>query len=429
MIRYLLVKKLEYKSSMMALICHVVQKVLAGFVGGVMRLMMYAIPIIIFISSFDVHGQLVRDASGTLLIDKSKVAADTLLPNADPDLLGDMFKQNKNYWYRAMLGGKLDLKDEKVRYPRFIKFCVDAYNWADKTFNSYDPDYVVGTGKRWKIFLKSDNWFDSYSLRLRNDVRTSMVSDMCYNLGGYISYMAVSLGYSFDIGNLISGEPITRSKWDFQFTCALLSANIYYNKNTGGTNITRFGDYNGGKSINYDFSGLKLESYGIDVYYFFNNRKYSHGAAYSFSKIQKRSAGSLIAGLTISSQDVDMDFSTLPDEMKTYLPDSKNLDYRFRYYDYCLLAGYGYNWVMSKHWLFNISALPSIGFKHCLAISEEGVNDLFSVNMKGMIALVYTHKDWFAGLHGRVDSHWYSSRNYNFVNAIGTCLLTMGWRF
>ena len=383
-----------------------------------------AVHMIIVVSCFDVYGQLIRDASGTLLIDRSKIEADTILENTGPDLLGDMLKQNKNYWYKVLLKGKLDLKDEKVRYPRFVKFCVDAYNWADKTFNSYDPDYVVGTGKRWKIFLKSDNWFDSYALRLQNDMKIRMMSDMCYNLGGYISYMAVSLGYSFDVGNLISGEPITRSKWDFQFTCALLSANIYYNKNTGGTNIIRFGDYNNGKTINVDFSGLKLESYGIDVYYFFNNKKYSHGAAYSFSKIQKRSAGSLIAGLTVSSQDVDIDFSVLPD-----LPNQDNIDYRFRYYDYCILAGYGYNWVISKHWLFNISALPSIGFKHCLGISEEGVNDLYSVSMKGLMALVYNHKDWFAGFQGKFDSHWYSSRNYNFVNAIGTFLLTTGWRF
>lgn len=427
MIRNLLLKKHEDMLSFMMRHEHLTMR--KGIATWMRVKMLCVISFVISVGCFDVYGQLVRDASGTLLVDRSKIEADTILPNAGPDLLGDMLKHDKNYWYRALLKGRLDLKDEKVRYPRFVKFCVDAYNWADKTFNSYDPDYVVGTGKRWKIFLKSDNWFDSYSLRLQNDMKIRMMSDMCYNLGGYISYMAVSLGYSFDVGNLISGDPITRSKWDFQFTCALLSANLYYNKNTGGTNILRFGDYNEGKFINYEFSNLKLESYGVDVYYFFNNKKYSHGAAYSFSKIQKRSAGSLIAGLTISSQDVDIDFSTLPADMKTYLPDQNNLDYRFRYYDYCILAGYGYNWVISKHWLFNISALPSIGFKHCLGISEEGVNDLYSVSMKGLMALVYNHKDWFAGFQGKFDAHWYSSRNYSFVNAIGTCLLTMGWRF
>ena len=193
--------------------------------------------------------------------------------------------------------------------------------------------------------------------------------------------------------------------------------------------MRRLGDYNDGRWFKYEFPGLRLESYGIDVYYFFNNKRYSHGAAYSFSKIQKRSAGSLIAGLTVSSQDVDIDFSGLPDDMKSYLPEPDKQDYRFRYYDYCLVAGYGYNWVISKHWLFNISALPSFGFKHCLDSSVEGNTDLFSLNIKGMFALVYSHRDLFVGLHGKMDGHWYASRQYNFFNAIENLSLTAGVRF
>ena len=182
MIRNLLLKKHEDMSSFMMRHEHLTMR--KGIATWMRVKMLCVISFVISVGCFDVHGQLVRDASGTLLVDRSKIEADTILPNAGPDLLGDMLKHDKNYWYRALLKGRLDLKDEKVRYPRFVKFCVDAYNWADKTFNSYDPDYVVGTGKRWKIFLKSDNWFDSYSLRLQNDMKIRMMSDMCYNLEG-----------------------------------------------------------------------------------------------------------------------------------------------------------------------------------------------------------------------------------------------------
>ncbi len=375
-------------------------------------------------------GQQTYDAMSVPLVDDSIADKKGVGDKRGDIRVQKMLKKNNNYWYKAMVRGRLDMKDEDVSYPKFVKFCVDTYNWADKTFNSYDSAYVVGTGKRWKLFFKSDNWLDGYAMNLRpGSTPVRMMSDPCCNIGGYIAYMAVSLGYMFDVGYIFFGQPVTHNKFDFNFTCALLSANLYYNKNTGGTNIRKLGDYNDGKWFRHEFPGLQLESYGIDVYYFFNNKRYSHGAAYNFSKIQKRSAGSLIAGITVSSQDVDIDFGVLPDDMKSYLPEPDKMNYRFRYYDYCLMAGYGYNWVISKHWLFNISAIPSFGFKHCLGSSVEGKTDLFSLNVKGMFALVYSHRDLFVGLHGKMDGHWYASRQYNFFNSIENLSLTAGVRF
>lgn len=341
----------------------------------------------------------------------------------------DSLKRDKDYWKKALMKGQLDLKDETIVYPKFIKFCVDTYNWADKTFNSYDSAYVVGTGKRWKLMARTDNWIDNYSLHFPKSTPIRTLSNISCNIGGYISYMAVSLGYMFDADHLFGHEPITHTKWDFSFSCALFSLDLYYTQNSGSTVIRRFGDYNGGKTIRYPFSELYSEAYGIDMYYFFNNKKYSQGAAYNYSKFQKRSAGSFIAGITASSQDVSMDFSNLSDEMISSLPDPTNLYYRFRYYDYCFLLGYGYNWVLGKHWLLNISALPSVGFKHCLKESEEGLNDIFSANIKGKFGVVYNHRQLFVGLVGKVDLHWYSSRRYNFFNSIEYLNLCTGVRF
>ena len=137
----------------------------------------------------------------------------------------------------------------------------------------------------------------------------------------------------------------------------------------------------------------------------------------------------MIAGVTISSQDVSLDFSNLPNSMIAVLPEYNNLQYRFRYYDYCFLLGYGYNCVIGKHWLFNISALPSIGFKHCLSISEEGENNMFSANIKAKMSFIYNRGQLFAGFLGKMDMHWYSSRRYNFFNSIEYFNFCAGWRF
>ncbi len=349
--------------------------------------------------------------------------------NHDRRIAYDLLKRDKDYWKRMLLKGKLDLKDTTIIYPRFVKLCVDFYNWADRTFNTYDPEYVVGTRKKWKLMAKSDNWIDNYDLHLPKSTTVRILSDVCSNFGGSLSYMAVSLGYMFDVDNVFGGKAVSHKKWDFNFSCALICADLYFASNTGSTQIRRFGSYKDGAWINHPLRDIRLESYGVDVYYFFNNRKYSQGAAYNFSKIQKRSAGSLIAGVTVSSQDVSLDFSRLPNSMIAVLPDYSNLHYRFRYYDYCFLVGYGYNCVMGPHWLFNITALPSLGFKHCLIDSEEGRNNILSANIKAKMSFVYNHKQLFAGMLAKMDMHWYSSRRYNFFNSIEYVNFVAGFRF
>ena len=136
----------------------------------------------------------------------------------------------------------------------------------------------------------------------------------------------------------------------------------------------------------------------------------------------------MIGGLTISHQNVGLDFESLSDELKSQLPEDKTV-YRFKYNDYCFLLGYGYNWVFKPNWVFNVSMLPSVGFKHCFADNIDGYGNIFSLNIKGKLGLVYNHKRFFYGLGFRFDGHWYRSKNYGFFNSIEIMTLTAGFRF
>lgn len=339
-------------------------------------------------------------------------------------------KSDPNYWRWAALHQKLNLKDTSVIYPAFVKLCVDVYNWGDNTFNSYDTTYVQGTGKKWKISLRNDNWNDSYMLHFPSSTTVRMVSQVSSNIGFSLSYMALSLGYMVDFDVIFGGKSLTHKKWDFQFSCSRFAIDAYASKNTGSTLLQRISNYNDDQWMNYPFNDINSENYGIDLYYFFNNRKYSQSAAYTYSKIQKRSAGSFITGLMIASQDISIDFSNLNNEMIAALPEIDNLSYHFRYYDFCALVGYGYNQVLGKHWLFNITALPSIGMKHCLVVSEEGESYKFSANIKAKTAFVYNcNNKLFVSFYGKFDLHWYSSQRYNFANVDSYFNFCAGWRF
>lgn len=349
----------------------------------------------------------------------------------EKDLLDSlMTAYGEDYWKWAAFNGKLDLKDKRIKFPKFLRWCVDLYNWGDYTFNTYDTAYVVGTGKRWKLIAKNDNWLDSYSLKLPKSISVGMASDITYNMGASLSYMAVSLGFMANMDNIFAGNPIRHKKWEFQFSCALVAFDACYSRNTGSTNITRLGDYKNYNlfDVDYKFSGLVSESYGVDMYYFFNNRKYSQGAAYSYSKYQKKSAGSVISGLAVSHQNVRVDFNNLPDDIKDELPSDKR-NYHVKYNDFCFMIGYGYNWVFRKNWVWNITVVPCFGLNHSLNDTKDNQKDMVSFNIKAKMALVYNYKRFFYSLNGKFDGHFYNGNDYKFFNSTENLALVAGFRF
>ena len=130
------------------------------------------------------------------------------------------------YWWRAMKHGKVDLMGKTIHYPRFLRFAWKTYKWGDKAFNSYDSAFVVGTGKNWKLMLKSMNWVDTYSGEPVPNSHIFMHSNLTSNIGVQLSFMAVSVGFTMGVTDLIHGKGKSK-KLDFSFTCARFAADAY----------------------------------------------------------------------------------------------------------------------------------------------------------------------------------------------------------
>lgn len=335
-------------------------------------------------------------------------------------------------WYEQVVKSGFHIHDPRINYPRFPRFLLNVYDWGDRTFNSYDTDYVVGTGKNWKARLENYNWMESYMLIFAPHTRDMLHirSEIYSDLGAYLSFMAVSIGYTAKVNNWIKGStPTSRTNFNFDFTCSRFSARIGWQSTEGNTRITHFGDYDAGKSFSYDFNDIKHKSKAGEIYYFFNHRRYSQAAAYSFSKYQLKSAGTPILGFAFTHQRITMDFSTLPEDMKVYLPTLDN-DYKFRFTDYALVAGYAYNWaIRPRKWLFNITAIPSLGYRHSYSDSSEGNKSMMASNLRMRFSLVYNHKALFASLMGKFDGNLYFNSKYVFFNSTESLSLIVGARF
>ncbi len=337
--------------------------------------------------------------------------------------------RDKGYWWRAMKHGKVDLDSGTIDYPAFIDFCWKVYKWGDKAFNSYDTAYVVSTGKNWKLMLKSMNWADTYAGEPVKNMHIFTRSNLTSNLGLQLSFMAVSVGYTMGVSDWIHGGNYSK-KLDFSFTCARFAADAYYMENRSTTTAWIKGNYDGGKLNTKikEFGGLHRKSYGMSAYYFFNNRRYAQAAAYCFSKYQKRNAGSVIAGICLQHRDMSINMDELPQVVQEHLPADVEMPH-FLYNDYCVMVGYGHNWVLGPKWLLNFTITPYIGYRHLLQTQHEDRASAWSLNLRARMGAVYNHKKYFVGLQSFGDFHRYKSQTHHFIGSLLDFTALVGIRF
>ncbi len=335
--------------------------------------------------------------------------------------------RNSGYWWRALKHGKVNFKDSTMGYPKFVMFCYRTYVWGDRAFNSYDSSYVVSTGKNWKLILKSNNWVDSYIGHPVKDVNQVINSNLVSNIGVTLSFMAVSVGYSLGVSNLIHGDNVS-NKVDFSFTCARFAADAYYWENKNDINATY--RIKNADNVRHKVrqSGVSRKAMGLTAYYFFNNRRYAQAAAYCFSKYQKRSAGSWLAGFSLQHYDVKIDVEKLSEDVRPFFPTQADAP-RILYNDYCLLFGYGHNWVLSSNWLLNFTITPYIGYRYNHFPNAGDKSSNVSLNCRARLAAVYNHRQFFMGFQSYADHHRYASKNSRLVNSLLDFSVLAGIRF
>ncbi len=337
---------------------------------------------------------------------------------------------DKDAWKRQIFRKGWSINDTSIVYPRVLDFGAKAYRWINHALNYYDSAYVVNpgktSGKKWKIMLKNENWLDFYSGHLSQwETPVQMSSDVTSLFGFQICGMGLSFTYMINVRDMLAGKFIRNRRLQFSFTTSRIFIEGYFRKNDESTvHINCLGKWQG----NRIFPGLNREGYGLDAYYIFNHTHYSQAAAYCFSKYQKRSAGSLLAGIYLSHQDVVMDMSKLDHDLKRFLPDEVT-NYCFRYRDFGAMLGYGYSWVFHPGWLYNITVVPSIGYRHSFHNSIDGERSLLSTNLNGRMALVRTAGNFFYALTFSHEGHWYTSTQHSFYNSYNHLDVTAGFRF
>ncbi|MBQ8709763.1 MAG: DUF4421 family protein [Bacteroidaceae bacterium] len=175
-------------------------------------------------------------------------------------------------------------------------------------------------------------------------------------------------------------------------------------------------------------SPIKAKTMVLDGYYIFNKRRFSYKAAYRQSVIQKRSAGSWLAGAMFYYSDFRFDDNTNAD-MILFMNDVG----RIKQWEANVGAGYGYNYVPAKGWLISAMAMPMVTLYNRvktynfdsnlrqLAIDEEehdadelepedyriqamgtdAHNNRIRLNFNARLSLTYSWSRYFVNLNGQ----------------------------
>lgn len=318
--------------------------------------------------------------------------------------------------------------DSIAEWGKFPRFCVKTYRWGDKFFNTYDSTYVQGTGYKFNVKTKTETWLDSYTFELPERFRISMVSDLCTSAGVWVTYLAVSAGYDINVSQFVGGSKTSRKRFNFRFNCALFSADLYWITNDIGTRITRFGP-NDNEANHIRFTGIDNSIFGVDAYYHLNNKRYSRAAAFNYSKIQKRSAGSFFVGFSYWKQKFNFDFASLPLDMRDQIPDVwGSYNYFQRTNNYALRIGYSYNWVFHRRWLLAVSESPILGIQYG-RLNNNPARTTASLYNRFQASIVWNSNHWFAGMIAYAENGLFFNKRNSLLSGILTFEASVGYRF
>ncbi len=326
------------------------------------------------------------------------------------------------------------------KIPRMVN------NFVEK-FNDYDTTYIEPNKYDFAAMVQSTMSTERYTLRSSKGQSISFGPSLTPRIGPYFGWRWMFLGYTFDVKNPSFGDQTGRKDFDISFYTNLIGLDFYY-RQTGNDYKIRSADF--GHGINTDniegvhFGGMKVGVIGANLYYIFNNNKFSYPAAYSQSTVQRKSAGSLIAGMGYTHHTLEYDHKKLDSLLvnKGYVPaimDSTLRINEVRYSDLNFSVGYAYNWVPMRNLLVNASLSAALAIDHMESTYDNGTERPFwkrafsnnYLNIDGLLRLgvVYNNSRWFAGTSYILNTYNFRHSRISTTNMFGDLNIYVGFNF
>lgn len=312
-----------------------------------------------------------------------------------------------------------------------------------KNFDDYDTTYIAPNYYNFTAMLQNTNYFQVYRLAAtsKEGVTQSLSTKPApsFKVGPYFGWRWIFLGYTFDVSHPRSlGKS---SEFNLSLYSSMLGCDFLYVRNTGDFRLRKAVGFQGVDPKSVDgkpFSGMDAKTLSFSAYYVFNHRHFSYPAAYNQSTVQRKSCGSFMLGLGFSKQKVDFDYTRLPEELigkpgqEIIIDELKysNVDYNYYY----LSAGYAYNWVFARNWLFGVSVMPSLGLRKAKGEkmqADELLLDIrnLSFDCTSRAGIVWNNTHWFAGVSYIGHLYMYRKHRLSLTNSVNYANIYVGFFF
>ncbi len=224
---------------------------------------------------------------------------------------------------------------------------------------NYDTAYIMRPPGRWTIKLRGNlsgawirttgrNGEDQYHTEVESDFRGTLSMAVAYRgLGAAVALNPMKLAGKSQDYELNVNSYNNR----FGFDIVFLSSKTYHGKASMNDEVTPI-----------EKGAIRQQALNINLYYAFNGKRFSFPAAFSQSYLQRRSAGSFMVGASFDGQITDIDANETANQQPINL----------KLMEIGIGAGYGYNLVAGKRWLFHLSLLPTFDFYIHSRLKENG---------------------------------------------------------
>lgn len=313
---------------------------------------------------------------------------------------------------------------------------IRAFNYL---FNPSDIDTTYISPNRYNYALMLDHFtnYEYYSLSSSTpqSQRLRFSPNPRNKIGPYFGWRWIFLGWSIDTDGLYGKQKGKRkgTEFDLSLYSAKLGVDIFYRRTGNDYRIHKadgFDDVPDNYSESFD--GLKVDIKGLNAFYVFNYRRFSYPAAFSQSTNQRRSAGSMIAGFSISTHHLNFDPTKLPQTIQESLNEDMRVEH-IKYTNISLTLGYAYNWVFARNWLACLSLTPAIAYKtsRIEKVQKETNNwyQNFNIDFILRAGVVYNNSKYFAGTSFVGRTYDYYRNNFSLNNGFGTLQVYAGFNF
>ena len=308
-------------------------------------------------------------------------------------------------------------------------------------FDRLNDDYIEPQHYEFTVMGQVTRTYESFIIG-SNGQSITLAPDGQTKIGPYFGWRWFFFGYTFDIKNIGFSQSGLKKEFDFSIYSSQVGVDLYYRR-TGSDYKIR--DVKLGYDVNSElfegtpFSGVNVGITGASVYYIFNHGRFSYPAAFSQSTCQKVSCGSWLAGAGFTKNTLEVDFERLNETLMSRVPSGldvkldSSMVFKAKYNDFNVSAGYAYNWVFAKNWLFCASAQAALAYKTSYGESadEKRGFDFAKVNLDGIgrFGMVYNNTRWYAGWSAILRTNNYHTSRFTANNIFGSLNAYVGYNF